>query len=234
MTGEYQKAMKSLHEDLQKAQQYTRKKLQAFMEAVASEHQGEIKRTRNELEEAKKAERTLQTAFDSAEDALQDAEQRLKDFVSSPFWVSRKRALSVLGGIILGLVVAITGQLGMLNMLGIDLTPNTDEGLLVSFLHWADIIITGLFIGTGSKFVHQAIGILQETKDTITDAGNLWQATARLRLPTVGAEGVRVEVEEEEGPGERRPRAAGVPPTELPPEPVGLARSRRRANRVLR
>ncbi|MGD8997113.1 MAG: hypothetical protein PVH80_03320 [Anaerolineae bacterium] len=235
VAGEYEETVKSVHEDLRKAQAFTRKKLKEFTEAAADERQEAIESKRRELVEAQKTESTLQAAFDGAEDALEDAEQRLKDFVSSPYWTSRKRALTVVGGIILGLVVAVAGQLGMFSMLNIDLTPGSDEGTLVDFLRWADIVITGLFIGTGSKFVHQVIGILQEAKDTITDAGNLWRATAHLRLPTVGQE--LLEVAMVDGEPVVRPRGAavrGAPPIEPLTEPIGAARSGRRARRVLR
>lgn len=234
VAGEYQEAVRSLHEDLRKAQEYTRKKLKEFLEAVASQSQGGIDSKRRELAEAQNTERTLQTAFDRAEDTLEDAEQRLRDFVTSSYWVSRKRALTVLGGIGLGLAVAVTGQMGMVRMLKIDLTPATDGGALVDFLRWADIIITGIFIGTGSKFVHQVIGILQEAKDTITDAGNLWRSAAHFRLAPVQPEVLEVEVVED---GVVTPRAAavpGAPPVGPPSGEVGVARRRRRANRVLR
>jgi hypothetical protein len=234
--AEYQSSLKLLHADLKEAEDIVRQKMRELSEAK-KHGSGDVAKLQKELDEAKEGAQARQTAFDKADDALQDAEQRLRNFVKSPFWISRKKALSVLIGIGLGLAVAIVGQIRMFNMLGVDLAEGIDVPSLKGLLRWSDILITGFVIGTGSKFVHQLIGILQETKDTITDAGNLWKGTAALRLSTGGAgaaappaapsaERAVVAVDEH-----GRPIEPPSPPSR--PE-AGMARERRRIERLLR
>lgn len=116
----------------------------------------------------------------AAEEALHDAEQRLKGWVDSEPYLSTKRGLSVLIGIILGIVVAWVSKLQMFKLLGVNLVSlNAAENnpALAQFLMSVDVLVTGLAIGTGSAPVHSLIGILQKSKDAIDEA----RALARAR-----------------------------------------------------
>jgi hypothetical protein len=95
----------------------------------------------------------------AVEKLLQDAEQRLKDWVKSEPYVNMKRSAALVLGIVLGLLVAFTTKLKMFQLLKINMVPEN-----------MDIIVTGLVIGTGSAPVHSLIGILQKTRDAIDEA----------------------------------------------------------------
>jgi hypothetical protein len=122
----------------------------------------------------------------AAEQALHDAEQRLKQWVDSEPYITIKRGLAVLFGIILGVIVAWVSKLQMFKLLGIDLVAMNNaagNASLAQFLTGVDITVTGLIIGTGSAPVHSLIGILQKSKDAIDEAGALararsWEAMA--------------------------------------------------------
>jgi hypothetical protein len=116
----------------------------------------------------------------AAEEALNDAEQRLKQWVASEPYLSIKRGLAVLFGIILGVIVAWVSKLQMFKLLGVNLIAlNGAENnpALAQFLIGVDVVVTGLIIGTGSAPVHSLIGILQKSKDAIDEA----RALARAR-----------------------------------------------------
>lgn len=175
----------------------------------------QVKRCRNAL---------LNAAHDdisAAEEALRDAEQRLKQWVESEPYLSIKRGLSVLIGIILGIIVAWVSKLQMFKLLGIDLIAlNEAQGnaVLGQFLTHVDVVVTGLVVGTGSAPVHSLIGILQKSKEAIDEARALaraksLQAVADL-VTAPPSRGFRElapgKVAEEEGPStlelERRAR----------------------------
>jgi hypothetical protein len=236
--AEYRSSLESLHADLKQAGDTVRQKMTDLSDAKErGESDDVVRRLQGELNEAKEGAQARQTAFDKADDALQDVEQRLKNFVKSPFWISRKKALSVLIGIGLGLAVAIVGQIRMFNMLGVDLAEGITVPSLEGLLRWSDILITGFVIGTGSKFVHQLIGILQETKDTITDAGNLWRGTAGLRLSPgeAGAAAPPAAPPAHKAVLEVDENGLPIQPPSPPSRPeAGIARERRRIERLLR
>lgn len=95
----------------------------------------------------------------AAEKLLQDAEQRLKDWLKSEPYVSLKRSASLVLGVVFGMLIAFTTKLKMFQLLNITMVPAN-----------MDIIVTGLVIGTGSAPVHSLIGILQKTRDAIDEA----------------------------------------------------------------
>ena len=110
------------------------------------------------------------TEASELEKAFQNAEQRLNDYLKSPFHVTLKKKLSVPAGIILGVVIAFAAQLQMFFLLGILGADSPLRGF--------DIFITGLIIGTGSAPVHSLIGILQNTKDAVDAARALYSGKA--------------------------------------------------------
>ncbi|MEW5959540.1 MAG: hypothetical protein AB1801_17585 [Chloroflexota bacterium] len=106
-----------------------------------------------------------------AETQLALAQERLQDYLKSPFYTSRKRALTLILGTFFGLVVAFILQLRMFHLL-----LNLE---LPSILNYLDIFVTGLIIGTGSVPVHSLIGLLQNTKDAVYEGRTLWKAQAQ-------------------------------------------------------
>lgn len=101
------------------------------------------------------------------ESQLEAAQNRLTEFLKSPTYLSRKRTLAVILGIVIGLILAFTVQIKMFALLGIELPWG-----------WADMLVTGLVIGTGSAPVHSLIGLLQNTKDAVDQARALWSGKA--------------------------------------------------------
>lgn len=69
---------------------------------------------------------------------------------------------SALIGIVIGIIVALAAQLAMFNMIGLE-----------SVVDWADMVITGVVIGSGSKFTHDAIGILNQAKRLVANWAEL-------------------------------------------------------------
>ncbi len=139
-----------------------------------------------------------ESEISAAEQALHDAEQRLKQWVESEPYVTIKRGLAVLFGIVLGVVVAWLSKLQMFKLLGINLIAMNDAGSnasLAQFLTSVDITVTGLIIGTGSAPVHSLIGILQKSKDAIDEARALararsWEAMASALESAVPVRGL--------------------------------------------
>ena len=137
------------------------------------------------------------TQIRAVERQLIDAEQRLKDYLKSEPWVSGKKVVSLVLGIVLGVLLALATKLKMFELLGIKLVPAT-----------ADMLVTGLVIGTGSAPVHSLIGILQKTKDAIDEnralaRGRSQQAIMEIVSPILAA--VPAEEAPPTAPGEERP-----------------------------
>ncbi len=124
---------------------------------------GEVARLQKEL---LKVQNDLEAVV-RIEDQLESAENRLIEFLKSPTYISRKKTISVVLGIIIGLILAFTVQIKMFALLGVVLPWS-----------WADMLVTGLVIGTGSAPVHSVIGLLQNTKDAVDQARALWSGKA--------------------------------------------------------
>jgi len=73
---------------------------------------------------------------------------------------------SVVAGIVVGLLVALSANLAMFEMIG-----------LSNVTHLADVLITGVVIGSGSKFTHDVIGIFTQTKKLVEN----WAELADVR-----------------------------------------------------
>jgi len=112
-------------------------------------------------------ERLSGDALRQAEDALEDAQERLASYLKSPEYMARKRVLSAVLGILFGLLIGFLTQLQMFALLDIEIP-----------WPWIDTFMTGLIIGTGSAPVHSLIGLLQKTKNAIEDARSLWSGQA--------------------------------------------------------
>jgi hypothetical protein len=117
-----------------------------------------------------------------AEEALEAAQNRVKDFLKSSPYTSWKRLISLAGGIALGVGVAFAAKLQMLAMVaGLFGGGTGTAGALGEAAKWVDKLLTGLVIGTGSAPVHSLIGLLQNTKDAVDEARALWAGSADSR-----------------------------------------------------
>jgi hypothetical protein len=110
------------------------------------------------------------------ENALRSAESRLSDYLKSDAYISNKKKWSFLISMALGLVVAGVTKLQMFAMLG--MLPSVEAKFLQALFFNADVIITGLVIGTGSAPVHSLIGLLQNTKNAVDAARALYTGKA--------------------------------------------------------
>ena len=181
-------------------------------------------------------------ALSQAEDALAAAEDRLIGFLKSPFYTSRKRVLSLVAGIVLGVIVAFTAKLRMLAMIAGLFGGGTGTGtssVLVEAGQGIDMVLTGLVIGTGSAPVHSLIGILQNTKDAVDKARALWAGNA-VRVAVQADQLMAGALAAEVVPPEARPAAVvavevgAEPAAEARPRPAGEVETSRRINRLLR
>jgi hypothetical protein len=110
------------------------------------------------------------TMVDLAEKRLTDAEKNLAGATSSDSYRSAKAAVSIVLGLMIGLIVATLGQLQMFAMLGIGVVPAR-----------IDVLITGLIIGTGSYPVHSLVGILQQGKNSLDSLQSYLQKSGQAK-----------------------------------------------------
>jgi len=101
-----------------------------------------------------------------AEERLAKAEARLRSWTGAPEYRAWKRALSIWIGLLVGLVVAIMGDLGMFHIIGVP-APRL-----------LDMLVTGLIIGAGPGPMHSIIGILQSGKDAVNNLAELARGKA--------------------------------------------------------
>lgn len=155
--------------------------------SLLGEGKGYLGWARDEMNAARKAFNQPEikddrNALAKAELQLMQAEERLQEYLKSPFYISQKRALTLVLGIVLGILIAFMTRLQMLKLLlGVELN---------SALAGVDMLITGLVIGTGSAPVHSLIGLLQNTKDAVYEARTLWRgkSVAALGIPAAYAD----------------------------------------------
>lgn len=102
-----------------------------------------------------------------AQQRLDDAEDKLSEATSSENYINAKTAISVVLGLMLGVIIAALAQLQMFAMLGVGIVPAR-----------FDVLITGLVIGSGSYPVHSLVGILQQGKDTLDSVKGYFNRSA--------------------------------------------------------
>jgi hypothetical protein len=113
-------------------------------------------------------------ALKQAEYQLALAQERLQDYLKSPFYTSWKRGLTLILGIVLGVIITFMVQLQMFTLLlGLEMPQ---------IFSWLDMLVTGLIIGTGSAPVHSLIGLLQNTKDAVYEARTLWKSKSQQTI----------------------------------------------------
>lgn len=102
-----------------------------------------------------------------AQQRLKNAEDKLSEATSSDNYINAKAAVTIVLGLMLGVVVAALAQLQMFATLGVDIVPAR-----------FDVLITGLVIGSGSYPVHSLVGILQQGKDTLDSVKGYFNRSA--------------------------------------------------------
>jgi hypothetical protein len=102
-----------------------------------------------------------------AQQRLDTAEDKLSEATSSETYIQAKTAVSVVLGLMLGVIIAAVAQLQMFATLGVDIVPAR-----------FDVLITGLVIGSGSYPVHSLVGILQQGKDTLDSVKGYFNRSA--------------------------------------------------------
>lgn len=102
----------------------------------------------------------------AAEARLAQAEARVRAWTSAPEYIAWKRALCIWAGLVVGLGVAVFGDLGMIRTIGAP-APRL-----------LDMVITGLVIGAGPGPMHALIGIIQSGKDAANNLADLARSKA--------------------------------------------------------
>lgn len=114
-------------------------------------------------------------ALAAAEARLARAEARVRAWTSAPEYVAWKRALCIWAGLVVGLGVAIFGDLGMIRTIGAPVP------------RLLDMVITGLVIGAGPGPMHALIGIIQSGKDAANNLAELARSKAAELKATADA-----------------------------------------------
>jgi hypothetical protein len=108
--------------------------------------------------------------IDAAQTKLKDAQEQLASALTSPVYKSRKQSLSVLLGLVFGLITSFTTGMNIFDLLTI---PNTGN---------FGIFVTGLVIGAGTGPVHSLLGILQQSRDALDQVANLFSARSQRTI----------------------------------------------------
>ncbi|MCA9917556.1 MAG: hypothetical protein KC445_06355 [Anaerolineales bacterium] len=95
----------------------------------------------------------------AAEARVERAQNRMASLVKDPQYVAVKRLISIWLALFLGLVVAVLSDAGLFSLLHVRV-PRV-----------LDMLVTGFVIGSGPT--HALVGILQGTKDTVANLGEL-------------------------------------------------------------
>ena len=102
-----------------------------------------------------------------AQQRLKAAEENLGNATSSKNYINAKAAVSIVLGLMLGVIISALAQLQMFALLGVSTVPAR-----------FDVLITGLVIGSGSYPVHSLVGILQQGKDTLDSVKGYFNRSA--------------------------------------------------------
>jgi hypothetical protein len=176
------------------------KQARQFLAEVADKYNDEMKNieigqgTASELTNAVQMKmEDVNKMMGLAQRRLQDAESNLSEATDSENYINAKAAISVVLGLMLGVVISALAQLQMFSLLGVDMVPAR-----------FDVLITGLVIGSGSYPVHSLVGILQQGKDTLDSVKGYFNRSApsgqaveqritTVQQPTASGEPARVQ-----------------------------------------
>lgn len=112
----------------------------------------------------------LQQKIVLAELRLKEAQDRLRGAIDSDRYRSLKQSISVVIGIGLGIVITFMSGLDMFVLLGLQRADWAG--------HPFGMLLTGIIIGAGTGPVHSVIGLIQQTRDAVDQAANLFNARA--------------------------------------------------------
>lgn len=97
----------------------------------------------------------ISAQFAKAEGRLIDAKERITDILKSAQYVALKRAITVFGSLVIGVVISIAAKLTLLNSVGFGISAPVD------------MLVTGLLIGSGPGPMHAFIGTLMEFRNSV-------------------------------------------------------------------
>lgn len=112
----------------------------------------------------------LWASFQEAEQRLLDAQARIAETLKTPEYVAAKRAITVAGSLVIGLLVSVGANLALFQVAGFAL-PRA-----------FDVLLTGILIGAGPGPLHIFIGVLHELRATLAGLANLAQGSAYKRV----------------------------------------------------
>lgn len=118
--------------------------------------QQELTDTWNDLDDAEDDKKKL-----SLLERIEALNARFMSLKKDPKYVAAKRRMSILGGILLGLILATITDLGFFQLLQIGVP------------RFLDMLVTGLIIGAGAGPMHSIVGGLQGLKDSLSNLGGV-------------------------------------------------------------
>lgn len=142
----------------------TQMNVSASVAALPEQVAATVGRLKQEADDKTAAAKSL---LQDAQQRLDSAEHKLASLTDSVEYKSAKSSASIILGLMFGVIVAALGQMQMFAMLGIAAVPAP-----------ADVLITGLVIGSGSYPVHSLLGILQQGKDTLDSVKGFFNRSA--------------------------------------------------------
>ena len=108
----------------------------------------------------------LMGALQEAEERLMDAQDRIGETLKAPQYITVKRAITLLGSLVLGLAVSVAGNIYIFNAIGFKVPAGID------------MILSGLFVGAGVGPMHSLIGALQNTREAVAGLAGLAKGSA--------------------------------------------------------
>jgi hypothetical protein len=115
---------------------------------------------------------TTDDDFTKALKYFEEAQKWFNNWMNGPDYMSKKRAVTIWVGLLLGVLIALFADLQMLATIHVR-TP-----------HVVDLVMTGLLIGAGPGPLHSIIGILQSGKDTLAQLADLRKSRAINEVAT--------------------------------------------------
>ena len=108
----------------------------------------------------------LMSALQEAEERMLDAQDRIGETLKAPQYITVKRAITLLGSLVLGLAVSIFGNIFIFNSIGFKVPSGVD------------MILSGLLVGAGVGPMHSLIGALQNTREAVAGLAGLAKGSA--------------------------------------------------------
>jgi len=116
----------------------------------------------------------LMAALQEAEERMLDAQDRIAETLKAPQYTTVKRAITLLGSLVMGLAVSLIGGINIFNAVGFRLPGGVD------------VLLSGLLVGAGVGPMHSLIGALQNAREAVSGLANLAKSSA-VRNATASA-----------------------------------------------